>query len=395
VRGRDGQSKFIPIGRQLNAEGVRNIVRQRIASATGEYVAPVLYESGKPRLPQYRRVVTNDLVIKLLPGVSPTTIATELGAIYAGPVPYAAGMQIFRLADPTDTLLASETLKNRAGVLRVMPQLGRLRIHHAVPNDTWYSQQWHLKNTGQGGGTSGIDLNVETAWNTVKGSGVTIGIVDDGVQSSHPDLVAAVNSSLGYDFRNGDSDPSPNLVTPNFQDPLNDPFEDDHGTLVAGVAAGRGFNGAGICGVAPSASIAAVRLIGDYLTDLQEANAIAHVNDVISIKNNSWGPTDDGATLSGPDPLALAALQTAVATGRSNRGTIFIWSAGNGGDENDNANKNGYANAIQAIAVGAVDDDGVRAGYSEIGSNILVSAPAGGSFGPGIQSQEEHGRHGI
>ena len=50
-----------------------------------------------------------------------------------------------------------------------------------VPNDPLFSDQWHLQNTGQSGGTSGEDVNITGAWNSYKGSGVVIGIVDDGL----------------------------------------------------------------------------------------------------------------------------------------------------------------------------------------------------------------------
>ena len=147
--------------------------------------------------------------------------------------------------------------------------------------------------------------------------------------------------------------------------------------MVAGVAAARGFNGIGGSGVAPEATLVGIRLIGDYITDLQEADAIHHRNDVIAIKNNSWGPSDNGAALSGPRALTQAALIDAVQQGRNGRGTILLWATGNGGLQNDNSNKNGYANSIYTIAVGALDENGKRAEYSEIGANILISAPVG------------------
>ncbi|MGY8729135.1 MAG: hypothetical protein ACKVKS_07945, partial [Candidatus Poseidoniales archaeon] len=55
-----------------------------------------------------------------------------------------------------------------------------------VPNDPKFSDQWHLQNTGQSSGTSGEDVNITGAWNTYRGSGVVIGIVDDGLDWNHP-----------------------------------------------------------------------------------------------------------------------------------------------------------------------------------------------------------------
>lgn len=382
VREWNGNFRIRSIARKADGEAVRRVVRQRIEAKTPQAAGLVLYEIGKPHLPQHRLIPTREVVVQLTPAADPQALAGRIKAEYLGELSYAPGMHRFRLGDPAEALLAPQSIDSVPGVLRVLPQLARLWERTAVPNDTWYAQQWHLSNTGQGGGTSGMDLNVEPAWNTVKGSGITIGIIDDGVQATHPDLGSAVQTALGYDFRSGDADPSPDLVTPNHQDYLNDPREDFHGTLVAGVAAGRGFNGTGICGVAPSAGIAAIRLLGDYMTDLQIADAFARRNDAIAIKNNSWGPRDDGASLWGPDVLTTAAIQSAVTSGRGGRGTIFVKSAGNGGLDSDNANKDGFANSIETITVGALEHHGLRAPYSELGCNILVCAPAG-SNGPG------------
>ncbi|MDB2499889.1 S8 family serine peptidase [bacterium] len=148
-------------------------------------------------------------------------------------------------------------------------------------------------------------------------------------------------------------------------------------------------------GVAPEAGIANIRLIGSYITGLQEANAIHHRNDAIHIKNNSWGPRDNGASLSGPQDLTKAALIEAVTNGRDGKGTILIWSAGNGGRYQDNANKNGFANSIYTIAVGALDEEGKRADYSEIGSNILITAPVGQNRSTGTITSDLAGDDGL
>ena len=64
-----------------------------------------------------------------------------------------------------------------------------------------FDQQWHLKNTGQTGnwgyaGTPGADIGAEAAWNTTRGAGVRIAIVDHGFDVHHPDLAAALEGAL-------------------------------------------------------------------------------------------------------------------------------------------------------------------------------------------------------
>ena len=112
-----------------------------------------------------------------------------------------------------------------------------------IPNDANFTSQWHLYQTSvpSGGTTSGVDVNVINAWDLYKGAGVTIGIVDDGLQLTHPDLSANISSVSGVHHDWNDStptDPSPSSLNA-------------HGTAVAGVSAARGNNSIGVSGVAP------------------------------------------------------------------------------------------------------------------------------------------------
>jgi subtilisin-like proprotein convertase family protein/endonuclease/exonuclease/phosphatase family metal-dependent hydrolase len=238
-----------------------------------------------------------------------------------------------------------------------------------IPNDPLFAQQWHLRNTGQAtGATSGEDANLPAAWDVARGTGVVIGVVDDGLQYTHPDLSTNYRADLSYDFNGNDADPQPGTG-------------DDHGTAAAGVAAATGNNGIGVSGSAPNASLAGIRLISAITTDQQEASGLTYKPQDIAIYSNSWGPDDDGFTLEGPGPLTLAALKNAVTTGRGGLGSIYVWAAGNGLEANDNSNYDGYANSRYTIAVTAVDGAGKQSYYAEPGANILVAAPSSGTPG--------------
>jgi len=241
----------------------------------------------------------------------------------------------------------------------------RQQATRSIPNDPLFSKQWHLQNTGQTGGTAGEDARLPGAWNSTTGTGVVIGIVDDGLQGSHPDLSPNFRADLSYDFNGDDADPTPGTG-------------DDHGTSAAGVAAARGNNGIGVSGSAPNAGLAGIRLIAATTTDEQEASGLSHRPQDIDIYSNSWGPDDDGFTLEGPGPLTRAALANAVRTGRGGLGSIYVWAAGNGLDAGDNSNYDGYANSRFTIAVSAVDHRGRQSWYSEPGANILVAVPSDG-----------------
>ena len=68
----------------------------------------------------------------------------------------------------------------------------------AVPNDPLFSTQWHLQNTAVGE----YDLNVVDVWDDYTGAGVTIAVIDDGVEATHPDLIANYSTLKDYDLLN-------------------------------------------------------------------------------------------------------------------------------------------------------------------------------------------------
>ena len=59
-------------------------------------------------------------------------------------------------------------------------------------NDPHFNDQWTLKNTGQNGGISGIDINIEQAWNISTGNNINVAVVDQGIEMNHPDLQANI-----------------------------------------------------------------------------------------------------------------------------------------------------------------------------------------------------------
>jgi hypothetical protein len=88
-----------------------------------------------------------------------------------------------------------QQLRDDPRVREVEPVLGARRLTCAVPDDFFFPRQWHLLNTGQNGGTAGQDINVVGVWGDFgvtgrRGAGVRLGIVDDGLESGHPDLAA-------------------------------------------------------------------------------------------------------------------------------------------------------------------------------------------------------------
>lgn len=364
--------KKVPMAAAKNAETARQ-------SAAAQNAEVVLYEEGKPRTVFSRRIVTNRVAVKLRARADVAAFAVRHGLVDRGAVSSSPGWMIFETAGVAGVLDVFAAISADTAVESAAPQLRKQQAKRFIPNDPLFSSQWHLRNTT----TAGLDVNVTSVWDTWKGHGVRIGIVDDGLQTAHPDLSPNVDTLNDHDWNDG---------TPNDPNPV---FSVDfHGTACAGVAAGRGNNGVGISGAAPEATLVGLRLIGGAVTDLDEADAMNWTSNLIQLKSNSWGPEDDGTTLEEPGPLTQAALANGAATGRGGLGTLFIWAAGNGGDVGDNSNYDGYANSRYTIAVAAIGNDGVESYYSEPGANVIVTAPSDGAS-LGITTTDLSGANGY
>ncbi len=218
----------------------------------------------------------------------------------------------------------------------------------SIVNDPGFAQQWHLSNTANGL----FDINVEPAWLAgYTGAGVTVGIVEGGFEFTHPDLAANYNAAA-----------SQAAGSATF-----------HGTSVAGVVAATGNNALGGVGVAWGAGISKQV----YGSPSQNATALGYRNDLNAIKNNSWGPSDNGA-ISYITSVELAALRSAVSLGRGGKGEILVWAAGNGGTA-DRIDYDPYASSRYVLPIGGIGDQDVRSSFNESGSAMFMVAQTSGN----------------
>ncbi len=205
-----------------------------------------------------------------------------------------------------------------------------------TPNDPDFSsRQWGPQK-----------VQAPEAWDVTRGSSSTrIAIVDTGVQYDHPDLAGKV--VRGYDFVDDDSDPYDG---------------NGHGTHCAGIAAAVTDNGRGIAGMAPNATIYAVRVLDDNgsgtLDDV--ANGIIHAAD-----NGA-----DVISLSLGAPVGATTLRNAVDYAW-NSGSVVVAAAGNSGTSLPSY----PAYYDNAIAVAATDSNDNKASFSNYGSWVDVAAP--------------------
>jgi uncharacterized repeat protein (TIGR01451 family) len=352
----------------MAGSGEALLAQARVQEAhKGQVVDLVLYRKGAPRDQYNRNLLTRDVLVDLAPGTDAQALRQAVAAASADKVAWSSNYWMFTTPELAGAPALADALRGRPGVRYAEAQLAFFNKLDFVPNDELFTNQWHLLNTGQKGGTPGMDVNVTNVWDTYQGNGVVIGIVDSGTETTHPDLATNMVPGLGYDFIDHDNDPSPGP-------------DEFHGTCVAGVAAARGNNTIGVSGAAPQAGLVAIRLIGGFVTDADMAAAMLYENQAISIKNNSWGPGYGFARYGGWEPLMREAVQQGVIYGRSGRGVIYCFSSGNNREEFDDANFRENANSIYTFGMGGSDDKGQVVTYANPGACLVVSPPTGNGF---------------
>ena len=215
-------------------------------------------------------------------------------------------------------------------------------------------------------------IEVPAAWQVTKGKGVTVAVLDTGVDVDAPDLSGDV--TVGPDYTQG-------------ADPLGYTPPLEHGTYIASLIGGHGSGPGdtlGVVGVAPQAKILAVRVIlDDGEPGLQAYNQDKKFADAIG--NGIYYAVRHGATvinmsLGSDDPTGY--LRSAIAYAVS-KGVVVVASAGNNGTSSGYAPYIYPASFTGVIAVAAVTSTGTRAFFSEQNSSVLLSAPGVGVIGAG------------
>ncbi len=340
----------------------------------------VVYPSGSPRRPENRRVITGDVVVRFEDRAKAIQKANSLGLHLDYESKNVPRVATFQADSSLKALTAAGTLR-KSGLPCSLIAVGQPKKGLFLPNDPLFPSEWHIRGRGQNGAKKASDAKITPVWeqrdssgNLIRGKGIVIGVIDSGTQWDHPDLTNNYVPSLSYDFASDDSDPSPGSAGTHY---------DSHGTSVAGVAAAEGFNGIGVCGVAPEAKIAAIRVGLGQLSDVSvdfddktQSKAFEFGGDSTRVLNNSWGtgiPVPDSITYAEDPPVySLPAMASAV-----NAGRIIIFSAGNDLQEFGNTNFHYNQNSIYTIPVAAVNDLAYQCDYSTPGASIVISAPSG------------------
>lgn len=207
-------------------------------------------------------------------------------------------------------------------------------------NDPYIGSAWHVGKIG-----------ADAAWDLAQGSGVTIAILDSGIDAAHPDL--APNLVGGYNVYDSNT---------NLADVCG------HGTSVAGAAAAVNNNAIGVAGIAGRARIMPVRVAYKKATD---GGCYAAYSTVAS---GLIYAADNGARVANVSygGVSTSSSVTSAANYMKSKGGLVFVSSGNTGTDQ------GFAPNNAMIVVGATDSNDNRASWSSYGSFVTLSAPGSG-----------------
>ncbi|MBN1796696.1 MAG: S8 family serine peptidase [Sedimentisphaerales bacterium] len=292
-------------------------------------------------------------------------------------VPALDRIYILELVEGQDLAAALAACKQDPAV--EYAELNYILHEHMTPDDTHFSIQWPLENTGQMYPESGkynhppgeydADIDMPDAWDIFTGSAdIVVAVIDTGVDYNHRDIndnmwvnqaelsgTAGLDDDLngyiddvyGYDFYNRDGDPM-----------------DDrgHGTHCAGTIAAETNNLQDIAGMCWQAKIMAVKFLGSggYGSTSNAVKSFYYaVANGAEVTSNSWGGGPYSETLE--EAIEYATSQ----------GVIVVAAAGN-----DDTNVPEYpANYTEAIAVAATNSNDDKASFSNFGDWVDLAAP--------------------
>ena len=199
-------------------------------------------------------------------------------------------------------------------------------------NDPYFGSAWHLSR-----------LAAPTAWNSSQGLGVTIAIIDTGVDATHADLVP--NLVPGWNFVDNNA---------------NTGDVHGHGTGVAGAAAASTNNGVGVSAVAGQSKIMPVRIA--------DANAYAYWSTIA--QGVTWA-ADHGARVINIsyEQLLLSSTVISAAQYAKSKGALVVVAAGNSGIDE------GFTPTTALIAVSATDSGDLLTSWSSRGNYVSIAAP--------------------
>jgi subtilisin family serine protease len=327
----------------------------------GAFVAPVFVGAdGGPVIP------TRDVLVRFGPAVNREAQrgAIERAGLTVVDADWAGMENAYRLrsaaGDGFGVMAQAATLAAGHDVVFVEPDMVFTGSGGGVgpggsPTDFYFAQQWALENTGQNNGTPGVDVRALDAWGVTLGSpGVRVVVIDTGVDLDHVDLSIAG----GADFTN-DPGASGGAPVNGF---------DNHGTPVAGcIGALLDNDGVGVVGIAPNVSLYSARTfitVNDFGGWTSQASW--------TVETLAWAESLGARVTNNSNRYGFTsgAIASMYEQTREN-GMVHFASAGN-----ESAQEVTYPASLSTVnAVGAIDNTGERASFSNRSVRLAFAAP--------------------
>ncbi len=242
--------------------------------------------------------VPGQLMIQIIPGKNLKLIESDFSSInLKSKLLLSKRMNIWLFEFASGIISDKEVLsdiKNHTSILEA--QFNHfISIREIVPNDTYFDEQWALRNTGQSGGVPDADIDATNAWDitiegvTALGDTIVVAIIDGGVYIDHEDLDCGKNYN---EIPNNNIDDDNNGYIDDFDgwnaySHTGNVSSDDHGTHVAGIAAAKGNNGIGVSGVNWNAKI--MPIAGSSTVESTVVEAYGYVLEMRASYNETGG----------------------------------------------------------------------------------------------------------
>ena len=274
-----------------------------------------------------------------------------------------AGAANKELQRKLDTIEIVKALRKRPDI--VSARLNYIRQPSAIPNDEYYSYQWHYP-----------QINLPQAWDVTTGSNAIVAVIDTGVLLNHPDLQGQLVT--GYDFiRSPDNAGDGDGIDNNPDDVGDDPNGNSsfHGTHVSGTIAAASNNLNGVAGVAWDAKVMPLRALGRFGgTDYDIEQAVRYA---ARLPNDSGTLPEQKADVIN---LSLGGASNTTVPPEAFRlareaGVIVVAAAGN--EASSGLNYPASLNGV--VSVSATTINNRLASYSNFGKTVDIAAPGGSS----------------